>query len=44
MWFILIEDEIAGEFASPVAAELYASDLRRQGFDDIVIVQDEGSV
>lgn len=40
MYFVLVDDTIAGEFASPVAAALYAEDLRRHwGLDAYVVYE-----
>ena len=40
MYRVLIDGSVAGEFASPVAAELYAEDLRRYwGLDAYVVYE-----
>lgn len=40
MYRVLINDTVAGEFASPVAAELYAKDLQRHwGLDAYVVYE-----
>lgn len=35
MYYVYIDDCIAGEFASPVTAQLYAEQLRRCGHEDV---------
>ena len=40
MYRVLVNDSIAGEFASPITAELYAKDLRRHwGLDAYVVFE-----
>ena len=41
MWFVMVDDDVASEFASPVAARMYAEDLRRRG-KDATVSYDEG--
>ena len=40
MYYVYIDDEIANVCTSPVTAELYAEQLRRQGHEDVIVTSD----
>ena len=42
MWIVQIDDNVAAVYESPVAAELYADELHRRGFDATVFYDEGG--